>query len=113
MPVVLFGGILVRDHDVAQPWYVRLLGAEPTFLASSTESVWELAEHRWLYVKQDPARAGCAEHTVFVDDLDASVAATERRGIHPDRHESYPGGVRKVVFRDPDGNEVGFGGQPR
>jgi hypothetical protein len=26
--------------------------------------------------------------------------------------ETYDKGVRKVVFRDPDGNEVGFGGGP-
>ena len=112
MPVALFAGVLVRDHEVARPWYVRLLGAEPTFHASATEAVWELAEHRWLYTKQDPDRAGHAEQTIFVDDLDATVTAAERRGIHPDRHETYPGGVRKVVFRDRDGNEVGFGAQP-
>jgi catechol 2,3-dioxygenase-like lactoylglutathione lyase family enzyme len=112
VPVALFAGVFVSDHDAARSWYVRVLGAEPTFLASPTESVWELAEHRWLYVKQDPARAGCAEQTIFVDDLDATVAGAEQRGVHPDRHETYPGGVRKVVFRDVDGNEIGFGGQP-
>lgn len=112
MAVVLFAGVLVRDHDLARSWYVRLLGVEPAFLASPTESVWELAEHRWLYIKQDPRRAGYAEQTIFVDDLDAMVARAERRGVHPDRHETYPGGVRKVVFRDVDGNEIGLGGQP-
>ncbi|WP_433785056.1 VOC family protein [Actinomycetospora sp. CA-101289] len=112
MAVVLFAGVFVRDHDVARSWYTRLLGAEPSFLASPTESVWELAEHCWLYTKRDPGRAGYAEQTVFVDDLDARVAAAEQRGVHPDRHETYPGGVRKVVFRDVDGNEIGLGGQP-
>ena len=69
----------------------------------------ELAEHRWLYIKQDPEHAGHGEQTIFYDDLDAVVAG-RRRGIEPARDEDYPGGVRKVVFRDPDGNEIGFGG---
>jgi hypothetical protein len=30
--------------------------------------------------------------------------------LHPDKQETYSNGVRKVVYRDPDGNELGFGG---
>ena len=30
--------------------------------------------------------------------------------IEPDRRETYDGGVVKIVFRDPDGNEVGLSG---
>jgi hypothetical protein len=26
--------------------------------------------------------------------------------------QTYGNGVRKVIYRDPDGNEVGFGGLP-
>jgi hypothetical protein len=26
--------------------------------------------------------------------------------------ETYPNGVRKALYRDPDGNEIGFGGGP-
>jgi hypothetical protein len=26
--------------------------------------------------------------------------------------EAYANGVRKATFRDPDGNEIGFGGAP-
>ena len=26
--------------------------------------------------------------------------------------ETYENGVRKVTYRDPDGNEIGFGGGP-
>ena len=47
---------------------------------------------------------------IFVDDLDARVAAIAARGIEPDEHEPYADGVRKVIYRDPDGNEVAFGG---
>jgi hypothetical protein len=50
--------------------------------------------------------------TIFLDDLDARVAAIAARGLEPDEQETYPSGVRKVVYRDPDGNELGFGGPP-
>lgn len=31
---------------------------------------------------------------------------------HAER-ETCGNGVRKVIYRDPDGNEIGFGGAPR
>ena len=34
------------------------------------------------------------------------------RGIEPVERETYGDGVRKVVYRDVDGNEVGLGGGP-
>lgn len=108
--VELFAGICVRDHARARPWYEALLGGPPTFHAHETESVWEIAPHRWLVVEQRPERAGNAVQTVFVDDLDARVAAIAARGIEPASEEAYGDGVRKVVYRDPDGNELGFGG---
>jgi catechol 2,3-dioxygenase-like lactoylglutathione lyase family enzyme len=108
--VVLFAGVYVRDYASSRPWYERLFGREPTFLASETEAVWELGEHRWIYVKQGAEHAGHAEHMIVPEDLDAFVAAASDRGIEPVRHEDYPGGVRKIVFRDPDGNEIGVGG---
>ena len=111
-PVALFAGVFVSDYAASRLWYERLFGREPTFLASEIEAVWELAEHRWLYIKQNPEHAGHAEQTVFPVDLDATVAGAAQRGVEPDRREDYPGSVRKVVFRDPDGNEIGFGGGP-
>jgi len=72
--------------------------------------VWELAEHRYLYIEELPERAGHALHTVFVDDLDARVESIGARGIAPASQETYGNGVRKVIYRDPDGNEIGFGG---
>ncbi len=72
--------------------------------------MWELAEHRYLYIKELPERAGHAMHTLFVDDLDERVQGIGRRGIEPAGQETYGNGVRKVTYRDPDGNEIGFGG---
>lgn len=50
--------------------------------------------------------------TIFLDDLDAQVAAIALRGLQPDERETYSNGVRKVIYRDPDGNELGLGGAP-
>jgi catechol 2,3-dioxygenase-like lactoylglutathione lyase family enzyme len=110
MPLELFAGIRVSDFEAAKAWYERLLGAEPAFLPHATEAVWELAEHRFLYINEDAARAGGAVHLLFVDDLDAVVAEIASRGIEPYERETYPGKARKAIYRDADGNEVGFGG---
>jgi catechol 2,3-dioxygenase-like lactoylglutathione lyase family enzyme len=111
MSVHLFAGIRVRDFQAARAWYGRLLG-EPAFLPHATEAVWTLAENRSVYVVEHPAGAGKSEVTVFLDDLDAEMAAVAARGLEPDEIETYSNGVRKAVYRDPDGNEFGFGGAP-
>jgi catechol 2,3-dioxygenase-like lactoylglutathione lyase family enzyme len=112
VPLDLFAGIPVGDYARALTWYERLLGSRPSFLPNAMEAVWELAEHRWLYIVVRPEHAGHAVHTVLVDDLDARVRGITDRGIEAAEREAYPNGVRKVVYRDPDGNEVGFGGVP-
>lgn len=108
----LFAGICVRDYDKVRPWYEALFGMPPTFVAHATEGVWEVAPHRWLVVEQRPERAGFAVQTLFVEDLDGRVAAMASRGIEPHKEEVYEGGTRKVIYLDPDGNEIGFGGNP-
>jgi len=112
MATDLFAGVPVRDYTAAVAWYERLLGAPPAFLPNDTEAVWELAEHRYLYVDVRPEHAGHAMHTLFLDDFDARIAQIAGRGLAPDKLETYDNGVRKAVFRDPDGNEIGFGGAP-
>ncbi|MEY2438226.1 MAG: hypothetical protein QOF97_3062, partial [Acidimicrobiaceae bacterium] len=56
-----------------------------------------------------PEGAGHSVVTIFVDDLDDQIAGIAERGIERTKQETYNNGVRKVVYRDPDGNEVGFG----
>jgi hypothetical protein len=112
MALDLFAGVFVSDFPAALAWYERLLGG-PGFLAHETEAVWELAEHRFVYVELVPEHAGHAVHTVFVDDLDACVAEIAARGLQPSREETYGNGVRKITYVDPDGNEIGYGGAPR
>ena len=112
MTVDLFAGIPVSDLRRALAWYGQLLGAEPAFRPNNREAVWELAEHRYVYIELLPDRAGPSMHTLFVDDLDERVEGIRGRGLAPDVHETYENGVRKVTFHDPDGNEIGLGGGP-
>jgi catechol 2,3-dioxygenase-like lactoylglutathione lyase family enzyme len=112
MAIDLFAGIPVSDLAAAVAWYEQLLGAEPSFRPNDTEAVWELAGHRYVYVDERAEDAGHALLTLFVDDLDARVHAISERGIAPAEQETYENGVRKVTYRDPDGNEIGLGGGP-
>lgn len=112
MVLMLFAGIPVHDHAAAVSWYERFFGVPASFQATDTESVWELAEHRWMFVEKNPERAGHALHTVLVDDLDDLVAEIAEHDIQPHKRETYDNGARKVIFRDPDGNEIGYGETP-
>lgn len=58
----LFAGIYVQDYKAAKQWYERLLGSEPSFVAHETECVWELGEHRFVFINEDAERAGHAAH---------------------------------------------------
>ena len=110
--LALFAGIYVSDYEAATEWYARLLGHEPSFIPNDTEAVWQLAEHRSVYINVQPEDAGHSVVTIFVDNLDDRVATIAERGIQPAKQETYDNGVRKVLYRDPDGNEIGFGGAP-
>lgn len=106
----LFAGIRVSEYAAAVKWYEKLLGYSPTFFPHETEAVWELAEHRYLYIVQEAEHAGGAIHTLFVSDLDELVAKIADRGVEPAKQERYSNGVRKVTYEDADGNEISFGG---
>jgi hypothetical protein len=84
----LFAGIPVADYAAALEWYERLLGAPPTFVPNDSEAVWELAEHRYVYIEQRPEHAGHAKHTIFVADLDALIAQIADRGLDPVERET-------------------------
>jgi predicted enzyme related to lactoylglutathione lyase len=110
----LFAGIQVTDYAAALEWYERLFGSPPSFVPTDGEAVWALAEHRFVFIEQRPEHAGHARHLVLVDDVDAHVAQIATRGLAPAEQETYSNGVRKAAYRDPHGNEFGFGdGVPR
>jgi hypothetical protein len=68
------------------------------------EAVWTLAEDRSVSVVEHADGASNSVVTSFVDDLDAHVAAIAARRLKPDERETYCNGVRKALYRDPDGN---------
>lgn len=113
MELDLFAGIAVTHLDRASAWYERLFDGAESFAPNDTERVWTLADHRHVYVEQAPEHAGHGMVTLFVADLDAFTGAAARHGIEPDAREVYENGVRKCLYRDPDGNEIGIGGAPR
>jgi predicted enzyme related to lactoylglutathione lyase len=110
--VDLFAGIPVTDFAAALPWYEQFFGSRPSFLPHDTEAVWKLAEHRYVYIVQQPERAGNALVLSFVDHLDDRVAKVAQRGIEPAERETLADGVTKVTYRDADGNEISLGGGP-
>ena len=112
MRVDLFAGISVRDLQAAAVWYEQLLGAPPSFRPNDIEAVWEVAQNRYLYIEIRPDAAGHAMVTLFAEDLDVRIRQVAERGLEPHTREVYENGVRKYIFRDPDGNKIGFGGAP-
>jgi hypothetical protein len=74
--------------------------------------VWEFAHHRYLYIDVLPEHAGHAMHTLYISDFDTRISQIAERGLEPAQRETYANGVRKTTFRDSDGNEIGFGGDP-
>jgi predicted enzyme related to lactoylglutathione lyase len=110
--VDLFAGFPVKDYSASLAWYECLFGCPPAFLPNDIEAVWELAEQRYVFIKVLPEHAGHAFHLVFLSDLDSFIAQVAERGLHPAKRETLSNGVRRVIYNDPDGNEVGFGGAP-
>lgn len=53
----LFAALPVSDRARSLRWYERFLGSEPSFLPNEIEAVWELAEHRFLYIVGAPQSA--------------------------------------------------------
>jgi catechol 2,3-dioxygenase-like lactoylglutathione lyase family enzyme len=113
MVIDLFAGVAVSDLQRAVSWFDRFFGEAESFEVNDTERVWTVSEHRYLYVELKPEHAGHAMVTLFVDDFDGFVDAVAQRGINPQTMETYGNGVRKAIYRDPDGNEVGVGGSPQ
>ena len=112
MSLELFAGLPVADYQRAVAWYEKLLGSEPSFVPNDVEAVWEIAENRYLFIEVRPDHAGHAMLTIFADDFDTRVQDITDRGVEPADRETYSNGVRKWTYRDPDGNEIGFGGAP-
>lgn len=108
----LFAGIPVSNFKISLEWYQRLLGAAPTFYPNDIEAVWLIADHRWLYIIEAPERAGGSVQTIICNGLEHLIAQIAERGISFSKEEIPAEGVRKVMYYDPDGNEIGLGRVP-
>lgn len=108
----IFGGIAVSDFKRSLDWYTRLFGAPPAFFPNDREAVWMIADSRWLYIIVDAKRAGGAVQTIMVEGLDDVIAGIAKRGLEFGDEERPDENTRKVMYYDPDGNEIGVGSIP-
>ncbi|WP_118856378.1 VOC family protein [Sphingomonas mesophila] len=108
----VFAGIPVRDFQVSLDWYQRLFGCAPAFFPNDREAVWAIGERRWIYIIVEPERAGGTIQTIMCDGLEKVIAEIAARGLRFSKEEMPDAGVRKVMYYDPDGNEVGIGRIP-
>lgn len=110
MPIqYVFAGLVVTDIAGAVRWYERLFGRPPDVLPNEREAMWQVVEKGSVYLVEDPERAGNSGMTMFVDDLDAELAAIAERGIPTPEIKTAPGLFRATTFVDPDGNRVQLG----
>ncbi|CAM3817819.1 VOC family protein [Tsukamurella ocularis] len=108
----LFARLAVTDLPRAIAWGEKLFGDVESFAPNDVEHVWTLGEHVHVYAELLPQHAGHCAVTLFVDGFETFLQAASERGLHPHEVETYENGVRKAIFLDPDGNEVGIGGGP-
>ena len=104
----LFAGIPVSNYEVALDWYQRLFGCEPSFFPNDVEAVWQVADHRMIYIIVLPQHAGHSIQNVMVSELESVVSQIAARGIQSSKEERPERNTRKVVYYDPDGNEIGL-----
>jgi hypothetical protein len=104
----IFAGIPVADFKTSHDWYERLFGCPPSFYPNDVEAVWQVAEHQWIYIIVDKGRAGNSIQNVKGDELDKLVSEISKRGIDFDKDDHPADNTRKVIYFDPDGNEIGF-----
>ena len=107
----LFAGIRVADRG-AFGWYERFFGRPADRHPHDDEVVWQLTDSGLVYVVVDRPRAGNALVMIFIDDIDAAVAALAERGIAAGDVTVVGNGVRSVPVIDPDGNRIAFGQMP-
>lgn len=105
---VLFAAIAVRDLPAALRWCERLWGRPADILVKDDEVMWQVCNSGWVYVLEDPGRAGYSVVTLAVPDLQETVAEIGDRGLGSAPLETINGAGRKAAFTDPDGNRVTF-----
>jgi hypothetical protein len=107
MPMeVLFAGVRVRELGPATDWYSRLFGREADIVPNDQEVMWRVSDGGWLYVIEDPGRAGKSLVTIAVSDIDTEVADLAGRDISMGAIEPVGDAARKATVEDLDGNSI-------
>ncbi|MGA2306727.1 MAG: VOC family protein [Acidimicrobiales bacterium] len=105
---VLFAGVPVADLLAATGWYEQLFGRPADMVPNTNEVMWCVAGNGWLYVIEDPERAGRTVVTISVSDLDQFVADLASRGISAGPIEAVGDAGRKANVVDADGNVISW-----
>jgi predicted enzyme related to lactoylglutathione lyase len=105
---VLFASVPVANLQVAMDWYELVFGRAPDIVPNSNEVMWRVAGNGWLYVIEDPGRAGRTVVTISVTDLDQVVAEFSGRGINAGPIEAVGDAGRKANVVDADGNVISW-----
>ncbi len=105
---VLFASVPVADLHAATRWYGQLFGRAPDIVPNENEIMWCVAPNSWLYVIEDPERAGQTVVTISVSDLNQFVADLVDRGITAGPIESVGEAARKANLVDADGNVLSW-----
>jgi predicted enzyme related to lactoylglutathione lyase len=105
---VLFASVPVTDLQAELGWYEALFGRSADIVPNENEVMWCVAGNGWLYVVEDPERAGRTVVTISVSDLDRLVADLASRGISPGAIETVGDAGRKANVVDADGNVISW-----
>jgi predicted enzyme related to lactoylglutathione lyase len=105
---VLFASVPVTDLHVAIAWYEQLFGRDADVVPNENEVMWRVADSGWLYVIEEPQRAGGTVVTIAVSDLDQFVIDLAGRGICAGPLETVGDAGRKANVVDGDGNVISW-----
>jgi predicted enzyme related to lactoylglutathione lyase len=105
---VLFASVPVANLHAALGWYEDLFGRAADIVPNEREAMWCVAGNGWLYVIEEPERAGRTVVTISVSDLDQFVAALANRGIRTGPIEAVGDAGRKASVVDADGNVISW-----
>jgi len=103
---VLFASVPVADLSASVGWYELLFGRGADIVPNPNEVMWSVAESGWLYVIEDPQRAGKTVVTISVNNLDQFVADLGSRGISAGPIQAVGDAGQKANLVDTDGNVI-------
>jgi hypothetical protein len=86
----------VASLEASLGWYERRFGRPPDLRPNDTEACWRFADGRWVYIMEEPARAGGGLVTLLLDDVSAFA----------ELEYSPVGGMESAWVTDPDGNRI-------